>query len=137
MTAGSFFDTNVLLYMYNEADARKQTRARELFLEHTGNGRLMLSTQVVQEFYEVGSRKLGLPRPVLRAAVSLLLDLPIVTVTPVHVMTAIELEERYQISFWDALIVAAANSGGAEVLYTEDLSDGQRYGAVMARNPFT
>jgi predicted nucleic acid-binding protein len=45
-------------------------------------------------------------------------------------------ELRYQISFWDGLILAAAEAGGAEVLYTEDLSHGQRYGGVLARNPF-
>jgi predicted nucleic acid-binding protein len=45
-------------------------------------------------------------------------------------------EERHKVSFWDALILAAAESGGAEVLYTEDLNDGQQYGAVQARNPF-
>jgi predicted nucleic acid-binding protein len=51
-------------------------------------------------------------------------------------MSAIQNEERYQISFWDALILAAADSGGAEVLYTEDLNDGQQYGSVLVRNPF-
>ena len=45
--------------------------------------------------------------------------------------------EQYRISFWDALIVAAAQSGGAELLFTEDLNDGQQYGSVLARNPFT
>ena len=137
MTAGSFFDTNVLLYMYNQANGARQARAQALFREHASKGSVRLSTQVVQEFYAVGSRKLDLPRPVLGEAVALLLELPIVTITPVHITTAIEIEQRHQISFWDALIVTAALSCGAEVLYTEDLNDGQRYGAVMARNPFT
>ena len=47
-----------------------------------------------------------------------------------------EFEERYQISFWDALILAAAESGGAGVVYTEDLNHGQRYGSVLVQNPF-
>jgi predicted nucleic acid-binding protein len=65
-----------------------------------------------------------------------LLDLPLVILSPSHITSAIETEERYQISFWDALILAAAQSGGAEILYTEDLNDGQQYGSVTVRNPF-
>lgn len=136
MNAISFFDINILLYMYNELDPVKQARARALFHEHAAEGRIALSTQVVQEFYAVGSRKLGLPRPLLRAAVELLLTLPVVTVDSEHIVAAIETSERSRISFWDALILAAAAAGGAAVLYTEDLNHGQRYGAVEARNPF-
>lgn len=137
MIALSFFDTNILLYMYNESDVAKRARARSLFQEHAANGRIVSSTQVVQEFYAVGSRKLGLPRPLLRTAVGLLLSLPMVTIDPAHIVTAMEIEERFRISFWDALIVSAATSSGADVLYTEDLSDGQRYGAIEVRNPFS
>jgi predicted nucleic acid-binding protein len=52
------------------------------------------------------------------------------------ILAALAIEERYQISFWDALIVAATEAAGAQVLYTEDLSDGQQYGQVVVRNPF-
>jgi predicted nucleic acid-binding protein len=131
-----FFDTNVLLYMYSGADLAKQTRAKELFQHCTASGRMLLSTQVVQEFYAAGSRKLRIPRSELRDVAAGLLDLPLVTVRPSHILSAIQTEERYGISFWDALILAAAESGGAEVLYTEDLNDGQQYGKVMVRNPF-
>jgi predicted nucleic acid-binding protein len=54
-----------------------------------------------------------------------------------HILGAIQMEERYQISFWDALILTAAESAKAEVVYTEDLNDGPRYGTVIARNPFS
>jgi predicted nucleic acid-binding protein len=64
------------------------------------------------------------------------LDLPLVIVGASHIRAAIEKEDQYNISFWDALIVAVAESAGAELLYTEDLNDGQQYGAVLARNPF-
>jgi len=131
----AFFDTNVLLYMYG-SDSRRQTRATDLFAEYTRSGRMLISTQVVQEFYAAGSRKLGMPRKVLSAVIAGLLDWPLVTIGPAEILSAIEGEERYQISFWDALIVAAAEAGGADVLYTEDLNDGQRYGTVVARNPF-
>ena len=133
--ARAFFDTNVLLYMYG-GDRDKQVRARELFRQHAEAGRMLLSTQVVQEFYAAGSRKLGMPRPQLRDATAALLDSPLIIVGPSHITKAIQNEERYKISFWDALILAAAESGGAEVLYTEDFNDGQQYGTVLARNPF-
>ncbi len=59
----------------------------------------------------------------------------VVTNTSRSILNALELEERYQISFWDALILQAAESAGAETLYTEDLSDGQTYGSVRVVNP--
>src|SRR5450432_1106121 len=132
----AFFDTNVLLYMYGAADLDKRTRTQELFDLCTASGRMLLSTQVVQEFYAAGRRKLGMPLGRLRDVVAGLLDLPLVTVRPSHILSAMQTEERYGISFWDALILAAAESGGAAVLYTEDLNDGQQYGSVVVRNPF-
>lgn len=131
----AFFDTNVLLYMYG-GDALKQSRSRQLFGQCAQSGRMLLSTQVVQEFYAAGSRKLGMPRQQLQEATTALLDLPLVILGPAHITSAMQNETKYKISFWDALIVAAAQSGGAEVLYTEDLSDGQHYGTVVAHNPF-
>jgi len=133
--ARAFFDTNVLLYMYG-GDRGKQARAKELFRQYARSGRMLLSTQVVQEFYAAGSRKLGMPRRELRDATAALLDSPLIIVGPSHITSAIQNEERHKISFWDALILAAAESGGAEVLYTEDLNDGQQYGTVLVRNPF-
>jgi predicted nucleic acid-binding protein len=131
----AFFDTNVLLYMYG-GDPSKRGRALELFREHGAAGSLLLSTQVVQEFYAAGARKLGIPRQELRNAAAALLDCPLIVVGPEHVRLAFKNEDQYGISFWDALIVAAAVYGSADVLYTEDLNDGQRYGAVLVRNPF-
>jgi predicted nucleic acid-binding protein len=65
-----------------------------------------------------------------------LLDLPLVHVGPAHIGKALWGEEHYQVSFWNALVLAAAESAGAEFLYTEDLNDGQRYGTVKIENPF-
>ena len=137
MSGPEFFDTNILLYMYNEQDPQKQARSRALFREAAQRRRLVLSTQVVQEFYVTGRRKLSLPRRELEATVADLLALHLVAIGAEHILRAIQIEERYQISFWDALILAAAESAKAEVVYTEDLNDGQRYGTVIARNPFS
>lgn len=132
----AFFDTNVLLYVYSNADPWKQARAVSLYREHAQDGHILLSTQVVQEFIVAALRKLALPRQQVREIAMTLLDSPLVVVGALHIQAAMENADRFNISFWDALIVAAAETGGAEVLYTEDLNDGQRYGAVLARNPF-
>lgn len=135
MSARAFFDTNILLYIHG-GDVRKRERATELFDHYTQDGAAFLSTQVVQEFYAAGSRKLRIPRPQLHEATSILLDLPLVVLTPVHIARALDCEDKYKISFWDALILAAAEAGHAEILYTEDLNHGQKYGAVTVQNPF-
>ena len=132
----AFLDTNVLLYMHSSADRRKQAVAQQVFETCVKSGRIVISTQVIQEFHAAGTRKLMLPRQVLRTLTTSLLDLPMVHVGSSHIERALWAEEYYQVSFWDALILAAAESAGADVLYTEDLSDGQQYGSVRAENPF-
>ena len=93
-------------------------RAKELFEEYTGDGRLVVSTQVIQEFYAAGLWKLGMPRRSLQDATDALLDLPLVIVGPSHILSATRNEKQYQISFRDGLIVAAAESAEAELLYS-------------------
>lgn len=90
--AKAFFDTNVLLYMYG-GDADKRARAKELFRQYALSGRMLLSTQVVQEFYAAGSRKLGMPRRELRDATAALLDSPLIVVGPSQITVAIQNEE--------------------------------------------
>jgi len=134
--ARSFFDTNILLYIYSDAAPDKQQRARQLYREHALSGAILISTQVIQEFYAAATRKLAMARPTVRELTEALFELPLVIVNPTHIRSAMDHELRYQISFWDGLILAAAEAGGAEVLYTEDLNDGQQYGGVLVRNPF-
>lgn len=135
----AFFDTNILIYMYLQDSAEQHFKAciaRKLFSDCFTAERGLLSTQVIQEFYAVGTRKLGMTRQRAYSDVVRFLKLPLVIVGPEHIAGAIDNEAKYQVSFWDGLIVAAAEAGGAEVLYTEDLSDGQMYGGVKAVNPF-
>lgn len=111
MSAGrAFFDTNVLLYTHSRADLRKQARAVELFAEYARSGRILLSTQVIQEFYAAGSRKLSLPRSQLQQACAAPMDLPLIRIDPVHIREAMRGEDLYRISFWDVLILAAAEN---------------------------
>lgn len=132
----AFFDTNVLLYMYSASDPIKQVRAAEVFAEYATRERAIISTQVVEEFWVNGCKKLRGQIPEVRAVVSKLLDLPLVILSQSHIMRAMDNQERYQISFWDGLILAAAESSGADILLTEDLNHGQQYGTVLAENPF-
>lgn len=134
--AKAFFDTNVLLYMYSNADMVKQARARNLYRQYSSSGRILLSTQVVQEFFVAGIRKLKLPRTHIREVATALLDLPLVTIRPSDIRAAMEMEARYQVSFWDALVLTAAEVGGAEVVFSEDMNAGQLYGPVTVQNPF-
>jgi predicted nucleic acid-binding protein len=132
----AFFDTNILLYMYGGQDPGKRARATEVFRAHMADGSILVSTQVVQEFYAAGARKLGMPRRELTEAATALLELPLVVVGASEIRLAMHNEERYRISFWDSLILAAAEAGGAKVLFSEDLAHGQQYGRVEACNPF-
>lgn len=131
-----FVDTNLLVYAHDSSAGVKHDRARGLVerLWHDRTG--VLSTQVLQELY-VSLRKARHPLPTsdARQIVADYLRWEIVVNTGESVVEATELEERYQLSFWDALIVHAAGVSGAETLYSEDLSHGQVYGAVRVLNP--
>ena len=133
--AKAFVDTNVFLYLHGGSDQAKRAQAKELLSDFNLSHRMIISTQVVQEFY-VNARRLGMARPALAAAAASLLSLPMVVVGAVEIRSAMANEERYGISFWDALILAAAETGGAETIYTEDLNDRRRYGPITVRNPF-
>lgn len=132
-----FVDTNLLVYAHDLSAGAKHQKARDLIerLWHERSG--VLSTQVLQELY-VSLRKARHPLPAAEAReiVAEYLRWEIVVNTGVSVLEAADLEDRYRLSFWDALIVHAAAASGAETLYSEDLSHGQVYGAVRVVNPF-
>ncbi len=132
-----FVETNILMYAHDTGAGAKHERAKVLVesLWHDRTG--VVSTQVLQELCVNLRRKAG--RPVdLRTARGIVADYlawDVVTNTGESILEALELEERYHISFWDALIVQAAEASGAAILYSEDLSDGQTYRGVRVVNP--
>jgi predicted nucleic acid-binding protein len=134
----AFVDTNILVYAYDRGAGAKHDRAAELVeaLWQDGNG--LVSTQVLQEFYVNVRRKAKRPISPDEAR-SLIHDYlawePIVN-DGALILDAVDAEVRYQLSFWDALIVAAAEKSAADVILSEDFSDGQRFGSVEIRNPF-
>lgn len=137
MSASTFLDTNVLVYLFDHDEQAKQQRAREI-LESAEPGELALSTQVLGELYVTVTRKLARPLDAARAAqaVDWLGLLSVVSVDTTLVKSAIHASRSSQLSYWDGLIVAAAARAGCERLLTEDLNDGQEIGPVRVENPF-
>jgi predicted nucleic acid-binding protein len=133
-----FFDTNVLVYLFDGSAPAKQRRAQQLLEEHTHNGEILLSTQVLQEFYVVVTRKLSVPLQPATAqdATRELAVMPSVRIDVPLILAAIQLSRDRQLSFWDALIVQAAIHGGATKLYSEDLQAGQVFETLTVENPF-
>jgi predicted nucleic acid-binding protein len=137
MSAKTFLDTNVLVYLFDNDEQDKQECAREI-LEDAEPGELVLSTQVLSEFYVTVTRELAQPlEPALAAeAVDWLGLLRVVSTDIALVKSAINTSRAAQLSYWDGLVVAAATRAGCERLFTEDLNDGQRFGSVQIENPF-
>jgi predicted nucleic acid-binding protein len=132
-----FVDTNILMYAHDKASGAKHERAKALVEELWRNRTGVVSTQVLQELSVNLRKKVGRPvdAKATREIISDYLTWHVVVNGGESILEALDLEARFQISFWDALIVQAAHTSGAEVLYSEDLSDGQTYGAVRVINP--
>jgi predicted nucleic acid-binding protein len=131
-------DANILLYAIDASEADKQAIALEtldgLWSKRTGT----LSTQVLQEFYSVATRKLSPPvsRDDARKVLAAHAAWPVVLVDTTMILAATRIEEEHQLSFWDALILEAARVAGAEHLLTEDLQHGRVIEGVRIVNPF-
>lgn len=133
-----FVDTNLWVYMVDDAEPVKQRRAIELVSPDSGLD-LAVSTQVLVEFYSVTTRKLRTPlsEPEAAAVVERMSSLRLVAVDGPMVAAAIDASQTWRISIWDALIVRAAEVAGCRRLLSEDLGDGTTYGSVTVENPFT
>jgi len=133
-----FFDTNVLVYLFDADSPDKRKKARALFQRHADASDILLSTQVLQEFYVAVTRKLARPLDAAAAAeaVSSFAELPLVQIDSELIVAAIHRSRNDQLSFWDALIVQAAIEGHASTLYSEDMQHGQMQGSLRVVNPF-
>ncbi len=137
MIAEAFLDTNVLLYSYSAApeDATKRRVAEGLIL----NTPFALSAQVLQEFIANALRKksLGLDESSIDTMLELAGKVTVQSITYELVLAAVMLRRRYQLSQWDAAIIAAAVELGCRTVYSEDMNDGQEYAGVRVENPFS
>jgi predicted nucleic acid-binding protein len=133
-----FVDTNILMYAHDRSTGAKHRLAVALVERLWDSGEGILSTQVLQELCINLRRKVAPPLPVhqVRQLLSDYSRWEIVTNTSESVLQALDIEARYKISFWDALILHAAAHAGASILYSEDLAAGQSYGGIQVVNPF-
>ena len=136
MGVRAFVDTDVFVYLYSSDDPAKRDVARDLLLNADID--LVLSAQVLNEFYVTVTRKITSPLSPgdARDAVGSLAELEMVPVTRNLVVDALDAGQRYQLSHWDSLIVEAASRSGCEILFTEDLSSGSILRGVTITNPF-
>lgn len=136
MSVDCFLDTNVLVYAAAGGGREAAKRRRALDLIETES--FGTSAQVLQEFYVTVVHKIAVPLAAADAIdwIEQLEQFPCVAVDGAIVKLAAEKSQRFRISYWDAAILVAAEVIGARVVYSEDLSSGQRYGNIHVENPF-
>ncbi len=133
-----FFDTNILVYTVDASEPERREKAIDCLERAVRDDTIVISTQVLQEFYNITTRKLRPPLSVREAAqqVEQLCGFEVVGASSHSVMGAIELAQRHKLTWWDALILEAALRANAEVLISEDGQHGRRFGQLTITNPF-
>lgn len=136
MPGKCFVDTNILVYAHDSDAGDKHRTAKDLVTSLWKADRWpSISVQVLQEFY-VNLQRKGVQAAEARAAAKDYAAWRVVENTVILLESGIDEMERWQLSFWDGLILAAARHAGARVIYSEDLSDTQDYGGLRVKNPF-
>jgi predicted nucleic acid-binding protein len=139
MSARFFLDTNIFVYSFDATAARKAARAAQLIRQAMRTRSGIISYQVVQEFFKVAMRRFAVPMTMADA--EQYLSTTFRPLLAVHSSAglygeALRVAGRYKLAWFDALIVASAMEGECEVLYSEDLQDGQSFGSLRVSNPF-
>jgi predicted nucleic acid-binding protein len=135
-TRGEFIDTNILVYAHDQDAGPRHVRAVDLITHLSRERRGAISIQVLIEFYAAGTRKLGISAQEVEDTIVGLQRWRLHAPNAADVLRAIALQRRYQVQWWDALILNSAIQLNCSVLWTEDLNDGQVYDGVTVRNPF-
>ncbi len=130
-----FIDTNLLVYSMDQHDLEKKRKCRDLLSSLTGDRKGVISTQVMQEFYVAATRKLGADALTVKDILHTFERFTIVMISPEMIKNAIDCGIINRISFWDSLIVVAAEAANCELLWTEDLNHGQIIRGVRIQNP--
>jgi predicted nucleic acid-binding protein len=136
MSAGSFFDTNVLVYSDDKRARAKQKVALDLIERHRQARTGVVSLQVLQEYFATVTRKLNVDSSVARRKVEILSEFDVFTPKVEDVLAAIDLHRLHGFSFWDGLILRSAKQAGCRVLLSEDFQDGREIDGVRVVNPF-
>ena len=138
MPAREFIDTNVLVYACDRHDPRKHARAQEILSTRLEDESAVVSVQVLGEFFNVVTRRIPNPLSISEAedVLDLITILPVVEVDLSLVRRAIHTHGQYGVTYWDSLIVAAAERAGCTRIVSEDLNPGQTYHGIVVVNPF-
>ena len=132
-----FLDSNILVYFVDEHDSKKQKIAEKLIKNSVEMKTGVLSTQSLQEFYSVVTRKSLCSKEQAKTIVEKFRNtLPITQISVSHILKAIDISIQTQFSFWDSLIVSAAHSSGCVIVYSEDMNHNQLVNGVKIINPF-
>lgn len=132
-----FFDSNILIYFVDERDERKQSIAKEIIADAVQNQNGMISTQSLQEFYNVVTKKMNCPKEKAKELVTMFSELfPVTQITIPLILSAIDISIKNEFSFWDSLILSTANDTGCILIYSEDLNSGQIISGTKVLNPF-
>ncbi len=130
-----FFDTNIFIYSIDKYSKTKQKKARALIKEVAESNTIVISTQVLQEFYVAATKKLGAEPLAVKEIINSFEKFEIITVTLEMIKDAIDISLLNKISFWDALIIVTSEAAKCTVLFTEDLNSGQVIKGVTIINP--
>jgi predicted nucleic acid-binding protein len=132
----SFLDSNVLVYTDDASSPAKQRTALDLIARCRRRGEGVVSLQVLQEYFAISTRKLGVDAAVARRKVELFSQLSMVATDVDDVLGAIDLHRLHRFSFWDALVIRSALQAGCARLYSEDLQHGRHIDGLEIVNPF-
>lgn len=130
-----FIDTDILVYGFDGADRQKQKAARQALKQSQESGSGVISTQVLQEFYVTATKKLGMDPLVAKDLLDSFDVFEIVVVSPSLIASAVDCQVLAKLSFWDALIVAAAEASKCETLWSEDFQRGRMLRGMRIDNP--
>ncbi len=131
-----FIDTNLIVYTLDKSNVDKQERARNIIRKIVNVHQPVISTQVIKEFYVVAINKMKADPIIVKNILHNFRNMEIVTNDLELIEQAIDISVISQISFWDSLIIAAAEKANCEYIFSEDLNPGQTYRGVLVVNPF-
>lgn len=133
-----FVDTNILVYAHDVDAGKKHIASAEIVTGLWESRAGIISTQVLQELYVTLTRKVRSPIPgnIAKRLIQNYLVWEVAVNSGIMILRAMEIEAGYSLSFWDALIIAAAHTKNAQIILTEDLNDGQLIEGIKIQNPF-
>jgi predicted nucleic acid-binding protein len=131
-----FVDTNIVIYAHDSSAGEKRRTSESLIERLTLGGAGALSTQILVEFYAAATRKFGLRKEDAAAIIADFGSWTVHRLGHADLLAATLLRSRHKVSWWDALVLQSAQALGCEILWTEDLAHGHRYGSVTVRSPF-